>query len=170
MDGRYEIAGQTWAPPSLAGRRRLQVVVKAAEYVLRPGESHEGVWHVEGMPHERIVATGIHYLSASPSLSPGKLAFRRPMTEQEAWRIQAKHYVSNPPLFASDASPSGREPPSAAVPLGEVPTPPGSSLVFPNGLQHKLLPLLCDGAAAEAGSRKMVCFFLVGALAMLGAA
>ena len=41
----------------------LQVIVKLAESVITPDqpESAGGVWHVEGMKNEHIVATGIYY-------------------------------------------------------------------------------------------------------------
>jgi hypothetical protein len=67
--------------------RQLQVICKLAEYRLEPGQSHEGVWHLEGtccksymcnscvvmimhagMVQEGIVATGIHYLQTSQSM------------------------------------------------------------------------------------------------------
>jgi len=57
--------------------RRLQVIVKAANYELMPGQSYEGGWHVEGMLHERIIATGIAYYAASPNMRGEGLAFRR---------------------------------------------------------------------------------------------
>lgn len=57
--------------------RQLQVIVKAATYVLKPGQSYEGSWHVEGMQHERIVAAGIVYSESSACLRGEGLAFRR---------------------------------------------------------------------------------------------
>jgi len=57
--------------------RRLQVIVKAANYELMPGQSYEGGWHVEGMLHERIIATGIVYYAASVNMRGEGLAFRR---------------------------------------------------------------------------------------------
>lgn len=128
--------------------------MKSAYYVLQPGETHEGVWHVEGMAHDRIVATGIHYLSASASLSPGSLAFRRPLAKAETKIIEGRFKHETPPPF-----PYKR----VCVEVGEVGTPPGSALVFPNSLQHKLGQLRCDAAAKEPGVRKMLCFFLIGA-------
>lgn len=57
--------------------RRLQVVVKAANCVLKPGQSYEGGWHVEGMQHERIVAAGIVYYGTSQNMHGAGLSFRR---------------------------------------------------------------------------------------------
>ncbi|KAL7515318.1 hypothetical protein ACHAXN_012783 [Cyclotella atomus] len=44
------------------GRRgnRLQVITKIVDYELKPGQRHEGVWHVEGMSHEEIVLTALY--------------------------------------------------------------------------------------------------------------
>lgn len=40
-------------------------MMAAPPALLASGESHEGVWHLEGMPHERIVATGVRFASFS---------------------------------------------------------------------------------------------------------
>jgi hypothetical protein len=55
---------------------RLQVIMKAANYILAPGQEYEGSWHVEGMKHEHIVASGIYYYSTTPNLPNTCLAFR----------------------------------------------------------------------------------------------
>ncbi|KAF9066684.1 hypothetical protein BDP27DRAFT_1365452 [Rhodocollybia butyracea] len=39
----------------------LVPVLVAANYKLMPGPEYEGLWHMEGMPHERIVASVIYY-------------------------------------------------------------------------------------------------------------
>eukprot|EP00656_Telonema_subtile_P056008 TRINITY_DN8852_c0_g2_i5.p1 TRINITY_DN8852_c0_g2~~TRINITY_DN8852_c0_g2_i5.p1 ORF type:complete len:879 (+),score=217.84 TRINITY_DN8852_c0_g2_i5:62-2698(+) len=57
--------------------RRLQVIVKAANYSLEPEQTHEGSWHVEGMPVENIVATGIYYYHTTDNMKGGNLSFRR---------------------------------------------------------------------------------------------
>jgi hypothetical protein len=44
--------------------------------VLQPGQEYEGNWHVEGMKHENIVASGIYYYSTTPNLPDTCLAFR----------------------------------------------------------------------------------------------
>jgi hypothetical protein len=78
--------------------RTLQVITKACNYVLRPGESHQGSslaifpapvsgtppgnWHVEGMPTEHIVASVIYYYQSSPFLEDDGLAFRRERDEE----------------------------------------------------------------------------------------
>jgi len=44
---------------------------------LKPGQSYEGGWHVEGMLHERIVAAAIVYYGTSPNMCDEGLEFRR---------------------------------------------------------------------------------------------
>jgi len=57
-------------PPSqiieLKGRR-LQVIAKLANIVITPEKPdyNGGVWHVEGMENEHIVASGIYYHDAT---------------------------------------------------------------------------------------------------------
>jgi hypothetical protein len=154
--GEDDADGIGTAAPALRARR-LQVIVKAAYYVLQPGQRHEGVWHVEGAAHERIVATGIHYLSASPSVSVGALQFRARLTEDDEMEVVESNDHAEPPPF---------EMRNVALELGAVPTPPGSSLAFHNSLQNKLAPLHCAHDAEAPGVRKMLCFFLIGAFSL----
>ncbi|CAF3360537.1 unnamed protein product [Rotaria sp. Silwood1] len=62
--------------------RKLQMIVKLANIILTldnfkyPG----GVWHVEGMKNERIVATGIYYYSSS-NITQADLQFRTLISE-----------------------------------------------------------------------------------------
>lgn len=63
---------------------KLQVIVKLADIRLTP-ESPEykgGVWHVEGMQNESIVASGIYYYD-SHNISESRLAFREAVCEPE---------------------------------------------------------------------------------------
>jgi hypothetical protein len=140
------------APAPLRGRR-LQAIVKASYVELEPGDWHYGLWHAEGVRRERIVATGIHVLSASDSLSTGVMHFRRPLDDAELARLNAKHCRDNPPEW-------GSETPSRVF-VGSVETPAGSSLVFANHLQRRLGELFCDANARARGVRKALCFFLV---------
>ena len=43
-----EIGRLNIKPYNLCGQK-LQVITKIVDYELKPGQSHEGVWHVEGM-------------------------------------------------------------------------------------------------------------------------
>lgn len=62
---------------------RAQVIVKAANIVLEPHTEYGGgVWHLEGMAHEQIVATGIFYYDQE-NVADNKLAFRRTMDDPD---------------------------------------------------------------------------------------
>lgn len=57
--------------------RDLKVIVKASNYVLGPGDSYEGSWHIEGMPHEQIVASVIYYYDTDSAIVDQGLGLRR---------------------------------------------------------------------------------------------
>ncbi|KAF9496453.1 hypothetical protein BDN71DRAFT_1446160 [Pleurotus eryngii] len=63
--------------------RSLKVIVKAANYILKPGQSYDGSWHLEGMPHERIVSSAIYYYDTNDLVHDSGLGFRRIRREQE---------------------------------------------------------------------------------------
>ncbi|KAF9060538.1 hypothetical protein BDP27DRAFT_1370453 [Rhodocollybia butyracea] len=54
----------------------MKVIVKAANYILKPGQDYEGSWHMEGMPHERIVASVIYYYDTDGPIQDEGLSFR----------------------------------------------------------------------------------------------
>ena len=62
----------------------LQVVVKIVDYELSPGEVHEGVWHVEGMSHEHVIATALYVLEKDNELVGGDLCFQRSIFESDS--------------------------------------------------------------------------------------
>jgi hypothetical protein len=57
--------------------QNLKVVIKAARYILEPGQEYAGTWHIEGMPHERIVASAIYYYDRDSSIQDAGLYLRR---------------------------------------------------------------------------------------------
>ncbi|KAL0950704.1 hypothetical protein HGRIS_007481 [Hohenbuehelia grisea] len=69
--------------PSIWKGKDLKVIVKAANYVLMPGDQYEGTWHMEGMPHERIVASAIYYYDTDPEVQDEGLGFRRLRDSEE---------------------------------------------------------------------------------------
>jgi hypothetical protein len=76
---RYQESCQSRDAPSptrWAGQT-LKVVVKAANYVLEPGQEYGGTWHIEGMPHERIVASAIYYYERDNTIVDAGLYLRR---------------------------------------------------------------------------------------------
>ncbi|KAE9388784.1 hypothetical protein BT96DRAFT_1003878 [Gymnopus androsaceus JB14] len=49
----------------------------AANYTLAPGREYDGSWHMEGMPHERIVASVIYYYDTDSAIEDKGLSFRK---------------------------------------------------------------------------------------------
>ena len=136
---------------SLRGRR-LQLIVKLADIVLTPEQSHYagGAWHVEGMRNECIVASGIAYYDQS-NIGPSSLAFRCAVTE---------------PLYEQNDSRGvkavyGLQDEKALVqPLGAIDTCKGRCIAFPNVFQHRVAPFsLLD--ATKPGHRSILVLFLV---------
>ncbi len=141
----------TFPPRKLRGRE-LQVIPKIVEYKLLPGETHEGVWHVEGMSHEHVVATCVYVLSRDAALEGGALEFKRACTIEEAgtwfWGMDQLR-----------PAPAQQRVEAAQVPLGRLATPEGRLFVFPNSHIHKLEALLTKGRAAA--RRRVIVFWVV---------
>jgi hypothetical protein len=136
---------------SLKGRR-LQVIVKLANIELTPEkpEYRGGVWHVEGMFNERIVATGIYYYSLENVTAPD-LSFRE--------AVDDPNYEQSDEVGVEVVHGLHDEDPLVQV-LGAVETRPGRCLVFPNIFQHKVGPCeLID--RTKSGKRRILAFFLV---------
>ncbi|KAK7453451.1 hypothetical protein VKT23_011723 [Stygiomarasmius scandens] len=55
----------------------LKIIVKAANYIFRPGQEYSGTWHIEGMPHERVAASAIYYYDTNESIIDDGLSLRR---------------------------------------------------------------------------------------------
>ncbi|KAJ3984363.1 hypothetical protein F5890DRAFT_49768 [Lentinula detonsa] len=72
----YQLSDELVASDLYKGRE-LKVIVKAANYVLTPGREYEGSWHMEGMPHERIVASVIYYHETDDAIQDRGLSFRK---------------------------------------------------------------------------------------------
>lgn len=132
--------------------RELQVIPKIVEYQLQPNETHEGVWHVEGMSHEHIIATCVYVLDRDDALTGGALEFKRANTVEEAgllfWGADQIR-----PAIAQRLMESGE------IPIGHVTTPQGRLFVFPNSHVHKLS--LLQNMGATAARRRIIVFWLV---------
>ena len=142
------------APPSTVSLRgrRLQLIVKLADIVLTPQQPKYagGVWHVEGMRNECIVASGIAYYDQS-NIGPSSLAFRcavaGPMYEQNDERgVEVMYGLRNDEALVQ--------------PLGAVDTCEGRCIAFPNIFQHRVEPFsLLD--PTKPGHRSILALFLV---------
>jgi hypothetical protein len=69
---------------SWAGKK-LKVIVKAANYILQPGQAYTGTWHIEGMPHERIIASAIYYYERDTTIVDAGLYLRRKRDGRFDW-------------------------------------------------------------------------------------
>eukprot|EP01117_Protostelium_nocturnum_P021060 TRINITY_DN99_c0_g3_i1.p1 TRINITY_DN99_c0_g3~~TRINITY_DN99_c0_g3_i1.p1 ORF type:complete len:934 (-),score=225.27 TRINITY_DN99_c0_g3_i1:76-2877(-) len=131
-NNQFYVASKKWNP------MRLQVIVKAANYVIAPGQTYEGNWHVEGTPMERIVASAIYYYHNSPNLEDDGLAFRN-LTQKENYNERRTSY--------------------GGVNLGAFRTNEDRMIVFANNIQHRVTRI--KNPSNEVGERKILCFFLV---------
>lgn len=143
---------QTVKPTSLRGRE-LQVIPKIVEYRLGQGETHEGVWHVEGMSHEHIVATCVYILDRDPAIQGGALRFKRAYTVEEAGRLFWNIDQCRPRPIEQLVD-------EGTIPLGSLETPEGRLLVFPNSHIHKLSELSLVSGSSE-GRRRVIVFWVV---------
>ncbi|KAL0961447.1 hypothetical protein HGRIS_006392 [Hohenbuehelia grisea] len=179
---RYQVGDEHHAT-SFKGRS-LKVIVKAANYILRPGQIYQGTWHLEGMPHERIVSSVIYYYSTDDSIVDHGLGMRRARDEEldypEFTSLHRDSYIiqvhpddpDEEELFLEDyPSSDAEECGNAFVPLGTVATTyvaskighgTGRIISFPNWIQHKVLGITNkETSGVEPAQRKILCFFLV---------
>lgn len=149
-------------PNAARGVNRLQVIVKLANIELTPEKPSYagGSWHIEGQLNERICGTALYYYD-NENITPSRLAFRTPadaegFTEGEFEYEQGDHAPFEA-YYGLNAEMDGD---STVVPIGDVATPQGRLLAFPNVLQHRVSPFeLAD--KTKPGHRKIVALFLV---------
>ena len=132
--------------------RQLQVIVKLANIILTPSNPTYagGVWHVEGMENEHIVATGIYYYDNS-NVTDANLQFRTTVSEPD--------YEQNDDRGVRLVYGLTNDGPLNQY-LGQIETKQHRCLVFPNIYQHRLDSFqLLD--RTHQGQRKILVFFLV---------
>mmetsp|Transcript_14973 Transcript_14973/g.29140 ORF Transcript_14973/g.29140 Transcript_14973/m.29140 type:complete len:276 (+) Transcript_14973:1058-1885(+) len=136
---------------NLAGKS-LQVITKIVDYELQPGESYEGVWHVEGMSHERIVGTCVNVIERGEGIVGGELMYRRGFTTEERGRLLYGVAQCRNPAFDKIME-------DALAPLGMVATPEGRTIVFPNSHVHKVRKM--TNTSDKPARRRIAVFFIV---------
>ena len=104
----------------------LQVVTRMVDYELMPGQSHQGPWHVEGLPHENIVATAVYTLERSENLEGGGIEFLQAEPEPESSR--SSH------MSCDEARDMNERPLKSDI----VETLQGRLIVFPNSNIHRI--------------------------------
>ena len=144
---------QRAAPPMSLRGREILVIPKIVEYRLGAGETHEGVWHVEGMSHEHIIATCVYILDRDEALEGGELRFKRAYTLEEAGRLFWNIAQCRPRPIEQLVD-------EGTIPVGSVATPQGRIVVFPNSHIHKLSKLSVVAGTPEA-RRRVIVFWLV---------
>ena len=142
MDNRIDLAGKD-----------LQVIVKLANIVLTPEKPHYpgGVWHLEGMKNESIVASGICYFKTE-NITESELAFRRGTGRIEDYEQCDYSGVEAVYGLANDGE--------CNQVIGAVKTIEKRCIAFPNILQHRVSPFSLQDPS-KPGYRKIVVFFLI---------
>eukprot|EP01083_Nonionella_stella_P132901 404076_1 len=145
---------------SLRGER-LQVITKIVDYELKPGQTYEGVWHVEGMSHEEIVATAIYFIHRDDDIKGGDILFKRAFHMDEAQFIFSNVNQSRP-------APLDQMIEDGLSPLGTAKTLSKRLLVFPNSHVHKVsklentnVPSVDTNETDSVQKRRIIVFFLI---------
>ncbi|KAH9264306.1 hypothetical protein BASA83_012198 [Batrachochytrium salamandrivorans] len=120
-------------PISLRGRH-LQVIVKLASIHLTPDKPryNGGSWRIEGTTNESIVATCLYYYEME-NITSSKLSFR-----QAVW--YGFVYEQSDYRYWEDVYGISNEETETNQHLGSLNALPGRCIVFPNMLQHKVMP------------------------------
>ena len=127
----------------------LQVYIKVVDITIGAGSIYKGVWHLEGLPEEHIVATALYY---PPCALDSQIIYKR------------QHYsteVDTMVMVAGQDSDAAWELRHSFMPLGTVQLDRDQAhyLVFPNTHIHRVQPIHNPTAAPI--HRQAVAFFLV---------
>ena len=133
---------------SLRGRY-IQVITKIVDYELPAGATHEGVWHVEGMSHENIVATAELILKKDSGMHGGDLQFQRGFRASEGGPL-VMGFPQSRPYQLDEVVDQG------LVPLGTLPLPRGRLAAWPNSHIHRVAEL-SNRTTSPALRRIVVC-------------
>ncbi|GAA6023984.1 hypothetical protein JCM10207_006843 [Rhodosporidiobolus poonsookiae] len=134
--------------------RKLQVIVKLASIHLTPEQpTYEGgVWHVEGMQNEEIVASGIYYFDQE-NITDSQLAFRGTFDDQFMHHMQWDNRGVRTIWGVDDGS-------ALLQYYNALDTKAGRAICFPNIYQHKVSSFSLE-EKSKPGYRKILVFFLV---------
>ena len=136
--------------------QKIQVIPKIVDYEISSSSSYDGVWHVEGMSHEEIVATALYILDRDDTVDGGELEFQRSFfTDEAEYLFSSVSQIRHPCLEEMIRN--------GLLPLGTVETAKGRLIVFPNSHVHRVKTLL-SSSAGQTGRRRIVVFFLVNPL------
>ena len=140
--------------------RNLQVIVKVASTHLDSSKPKYpgGSWHIEGMPYEHIVATGLHYLIVD-GITDSFLEFRKPMIINQ----ENCEYPQSDAKFTTHhygIEPQSHHEGNMNRYLGLIKCTEGASVVFPNTLQHRVKDFQLSSDSVK-GTRIIMAFFLI---------
>ena len=136
--------------------KKLQFYIKVVDMMIPSELSYNGVWHLEGVPEEHIIATGLCYLpyeiktEDSDSKIDISIAFKRVMTKREAERLYYSIGQGEPYLHSYLNK--------TLMPLGTHHIDDKNIIVFPNTHVHRVQGF---GADSRDIHRKFIAFFLV---------
>jgi hypothetical protein len=126
----------------------LQVIIKIAQYDLKAGESHEGIWHVEGMPDEHIIMTSTCYFE--DDFDDCVLEFRRDRTLEEQENLMMVP-EQNAKVLGEYATTYQH--------LGRLNTKKNFMYAWTNACQHRLMKITNNSKKTK--RRSFIAFFLV---------
>ncbi|KAI1366480.1 hypothetical protein F5Y08DRAFT_133372 [Xylaria arbuscula] len=141
----------------------LQIIVKMASIELTPEKPSypAGSWHLEGQLNEHICATALYYLD-SENITTSHLSFRMQtdqyLDEEEPWQnIGQDDYHWAERIHGTEL---GVTMGTCLQYFGNVETPQGRLLAFPNMFQHAVSPFeLVD--KTKPGHRRFIALWLV---------
>ena len=131
----------------------IQVIVKASNIILTPSNPKYagGVWHLEGMPYENIVGTGIYYYDID-NITESYLEFRKAIEDVIYYPQNSVEYVSKHHGLWNEAPLNEY--------MGKLEAKTEKCIVFPNIMQHRVAPFeLRD--KSKMGYRRILVFFLI---------
>jgi hypothetical protein len=140
-----------------------QVIVKIGSTVLTPDDTKfdGGSWHLEGMPAEKIIATGIYYYDMK-NIDDHSLDFRVTMDSygvsypQNGDTYVERHYGLHE-IKGEDHYDTSYD---SVMSLGGVKTEQDMCVVFPNFMQHRVSEFNLKNKTKH-GNRNILVFFLV---------
>jgi hypothetical protein len=130
--------------------KNLQVITKIVKISLDSRDDLQGAWHIEGMPHEHIVATASCTLYQDENFD-ACLSFKRIYTSEEGQYL-VQNVSQNPIKEIYDLVYN------AHVPLGKYNLKKNTLIVFPNCNIHKV-DMINNGVKKQ--SRLIIVFWLI---------
>lgn len=138
----------------------LQVIAKIARVELSTEkactEYDGGSWHVEGTPYEHIIAASVQYLEVT-GLTPSFLEFRKPTVINE----ENVDYIQNDEKYTTHHfGIKGHHDGTMHMNLGNIRCNTDKYVVFPNIIQHRVMPFKLADQCTE-GTRTILAFFVI---------